>query len=49
MTYKVTFSEKGHKMQTTYTKDNASEQEIVDWFGLNESDIDWYKIEKLCE
>lgn len=31
-------------MQTTYDKYNAAEKEIIDWFGLNNSDIDWFKI-----
>ena len=45
MKYKVIFSEKGKVMQTTYDKYNATEKEIIDWFGLNNSDIDWFKIE----
>ncbi len=49
MTYKITFSEKGHTMSTSYTKDNSTEQDVIDWFGLNEPDIDWYKIEKICK
>jgi len=47
MTYKATFSEKGHVMSQTFTKEGATEQDVIEWFGLNESDIDWYKIEKL--
>ena len=47
MTYKATFSEKGHVMSQTFTKEGATEQNVIEWFGLNESDIDWYKIEKL--
>ena len=42
---KFIFSEKGKVMQTTYDKYNATEKEIIDWFGLNNSDIDWFKIE----
>ena len=45
MKYKVIFSEKGKVMQTAYDKYNATEKEIIDWFGLNDSDIDWFKIE----
>lgn len=45
MKYKVIFSEKGKVMQTIYDKYNATEKEIIDWFGLNNSDIDWFKIE----
>lgn len=45
MKYKVIFSEKGKVMQTTYNKHYATEKEIIDWFGLNDSDIDWFKIE----
>lgn len=47
MTYKATFSEKGHVMSQTFTNEGATEQDVIEWFGLNESDIDWYKIEKL--
>ncbi len=47
MTYKATFSEKGHVMSRTYSKPGATEQDVICWFGLNEPDIDWYKIEKL--
>lgn len=45
MKYKVIFSEKGKVMQTTYDKYNATREEIIEWFGLNNSDIDWFKIE----
>ena len=45
MKYKVIFSENGKVMQTTYNKYNATREEIIEWFGLNNSDIDWFKIE----
>lgn len=47
MKYRVIFSENGKVMQTTYNKYNATKEEIIDWFGLQNSDIDWFKIE-LC-
>lgn len=47
MRYKATFSEKGHVMSQTFEKLDASEQDVINWFGLEEPDIDWYKIEKI--
>lgn len=47
MRFKVTFSENGRVMIQTFSKPDASEQDVINWFGLEEPDIDWYKIEKI--
>lgn len=48
MKYIIDFSENGKEMQVTYNKVDATEQEIIEWFGLNDPVIDWYKITKEC-
>jgi len=47
MKYKATFSEKGNVMTRTLDKPDATEREVIDWFGLDEDDIDWYKIKRI--
>ncbi len=34
-------------MTRTFQKDDATEREVIDWFGLEENDIDWYKIKRI--
>ena len=46
MKYIVEFSENGNKMTTSLDKEDATEQDVIELFGLNEPDIDWYKIRK---
>ena len=46
MKYKVTFKEKGKAPQERWC-DVPTEQEIVNIYGLNEEDIEYYKIETL--
>lgn len=48
MLYKVTFVEHGKKrIQYANISDDMSENAIIDWYGLNESDISFYEIEKI--
>lgn len=47
MKYIVDFSENGKRMQTSLEKEDATEADVVEMFGLNEPDIDWYKITKV--
>ena len=47
-TWKVRLREKGsdHVIETSLTKDDADRQYVIDWFGLNEPDVEWYEIEE---
>lgn len=47
MKYEATFSEKGNVMTRTFDKPDATEREVIDWFGLEEADIDWYEIKRI--
>lgn len=47
MKYEVTFSENGHVMTQTFDKPDADEQEVIDWYGLREPDIEWFRIKRL--
>ena len=49
MKYKVTFKEIGRSECVRYHSDNVSESKIIDTYGLNEPDIEYYKIEKVEE
>ena len=31
--------------ETSYTGDNLTKEKMVEFFGLNNPDIDWYKVE----
>lgn len=44
MKYEATFSENGNVMTRTFQKEGATERDVIDWFGLEEDDIDWYKV-----
>lgn len=44
MKYEATFSENGKVMTRTFDKPDTTEREVIDWFGLEEDDIDWYEI-----
>lgn len=46
MKWIVEFSENGKPMTTSLNKEDSTEQDVIDLFGLNEPDIDWYKIRK---
>lgn len=41
----VKYRENGSdRIRTTSHTGNKTRQEVIDFFGLNESDIDWYEI-----
>ena len=46
-TYKIYYKDqlsKGHICTTMYCG-NKTEEEIIEFFGLNNSDVEWYKVE----
>lgn len=46
-TYKVQIKEKGndHIINTSLRcEDSRDEQYVIDWFGLDNDDVEWYKI-----
>lgn len=45
--WKIEFDEGDGVIRTTYHSGNYSEQEVIEFFGLDESDIFWYKVTKL--
>lgn len=44
-TYNITFKEVGnnHIMTTSHTG-NLTKNEVIDFFGLNNNDVEWYEI-----
>lgn len=49
MKYKVTFKEIGRSERVQYHSGNVPESKVIDTYGLNEPDIEYYKIEKVKE
>ena len=49
MKYKVTFKEVGRSERVRYHSANVSESKVIDTYGLDEPDIEYYKIEKIEE
>lgn len=49
MKYKVTFKEIGRSERVQYHSGNVSESKVIDTYGLNDPDIEYYKIEKVKE
>lgn len=47
MKFEATFSERGRVMTRTYDKPSATEEDVIEWFGLREHEIDWFIIKKL--
>lgn len=47
MKYEATFSENGNVMTRTFQKEDATERDVIDWFGLEEDDIDWYEVKRI--
>ena len=47
MKYKVTFKEIGRSECVQYHSGNVSKSKVIDTCGLNESDVEYYKIEKV--
>lgn len=35
---------KNHKNHTVYVRDNITRQSVIDFFGLEEPDVEWFKI-----
>lgn len=40
MKFEATFSEHGRVMTRIYDKPDATKEDVIEWFGLRESDID---------
>lgn len=40
MKFETTFSEHGRVMTRTYDKPDATKEDVIEWFGLREHDID---------
>lgn len=49
MKYKVTFKEVGCSECVRYHSGNVPESKVIDTYGLDEPDIEYYKIEKVEE
>lgn len=49
MKFEATFSEHGRVMTRTYDKPDATKEDVIEWFGLRESDIDWFRIKQINE
>lgn len=49
MKFEATFSEHGRVMTRTYDKPDATKDDVIEWFGLRESDIDWFRIKQINE
>lgn len=48
--WKITIKETGRpKPIVTEHHGNLDEQGLIDFFGLTESDVEWYKIEEITE
>lgn len=47
MKYEVTFSQNGRVMSRTYEKPDATESDVIDWYGLRESSIEWFSIKRI--
>lgn len=49
MKFEATFSERGRVMTRTYDKPGATEEDVIEWFGLREYEIDCFIIKKINE
>ena len=49
MKYKVTFKEIGRSECVRYHSGNVPESKVIDTYGLNEPDVEYYRIEKVEE
>lgn len=49
MKHKVIFKEIGRSECVRYHSGNVSKSKVIDIYGLNEPDIEYYKIEKVEE
>lgn len=46
-TFRVTFKESYMPHESTKLCDVPTEQDVIDIYGLEEKDIEWYKIEEI--
>ena len=47
--YKVEYIDifsRGHKCETSISGEDMTEQDVIDWFGLDGKEVLWYKITK---
>lgn len=49
MKFEAPFSERGRVMTRTYDKPGATKEDVIEWFGLREHDIDWFTIKEINE
>lgn len=49
ITYEITIKEKKNDnvLHTSYSGQEKTEQELIDFFGLNDDDVEWWKIEEV--
>ena len=47
MKYEVTFSENGRVMIRTFDKSDATEEDVIDWFGLRDINVEWFSIKRI--
>lgn len=47
MKYKVTFKEEGQPERVRYHSANVPESHVIEQYGLNDAEIEYYKIEKV--
>ncbi len=47
--YEITIKEKNNDsvLHTSYSGREMTEQELIDFFGLNDDDVEWWKIEEV--
>ena len=44
--YRITYKEVGKpKPSTTYHTGNKTEAQVIEFFGLDEPEVEWYKVE----
>ena len=48
-TYQITIKEvgKSNLLKPTYSGENITKEFLIEFFGLNNPDVEWYKIEKI--
>lgn len=49
MDYKVIFKEVGRKERTIHSYNAKSESQVIEYFGLNDPEIEYYKLEEIKE
>lgn len=47
MKFEATFSGNGRVMTRIYDKPDATEEDVIEWFGLRESSIDWFSVKRI--